>query len=75
MEAKKETAHDEAMLHMKKATELLRESVNMHEAETDGQITEDEAIYRVVGLNERAGLESDLASESIRDFLDASEKD
>ena len=69
MEPKKEAAHDEAMVHMKKATELLRESVEVHEDEVAGLISHEEAIPRAVALNERAAAESDLATKAIRDFL------
>ena len=70
MEPKKEAAHEEAMRHMKKATELLRESVKVHQAEMDGSISQDEAIPWAVDLNEQAAAESNLATEAIRDFLD-----
>ena len=69
MEQKKVAAHEEAMVHMRKATELLRESVEVHEDEVAGLISHEEAIPRAIGLNEQAGVESDLATKAIRDFL------
>ena len=70
MEPKKEVAHDEAMVHMQKATELLRESVKVHESEVAGHLSHEEAIPRAVQLNTQAATESDLATEAIRKFLD-----
>jgi hypothetical protein len=70
MEPEKEAAHDEAMRHMKKATELLRKSLKVHEAEMAGGLTHEEAIPMATGLNEQAAAESDLATEAIRTFLD-----
>ena len=70
MDEEKEAAHEEAMRHMKQATELLRESLKIHRAEMDGLISSDEAIPLAIGFNERAASESNLASEAIRDFLD-----
>ena len=70
MEPKKVAAHHEAMVHMQKATELLRESVKVHESEVAGHLSHEEAIPRAVALNEKAAGESGLAAEAIRDFLD-----
>lgn len=69
MEPEKEKAHNEAMKHMKRATEHLRESVAVHEAEVAGTLTHEQALPMAVALNAMAAEESDLAAAAIRDFL------
>ena len=50
--------------HAAEATELLKRSVAVHEEEEAGTISHDEAIDRVIELNERAATEIDLALEA-----------
>ena len=52
---------NEYIEHAKKATELLKRSVEIHKKEMAGEIPRDEAIHTAVELNEQASVEMDIA--------------
>ena len=70
MEPDKVDAHERAMRHMKRSTELLRESVQVHEAEMAGLIPVEEARPAALSLNAEAIAESEEAIKAVEEFLD-----
>jgi hypothetical protein len=69
MDPKRLDAHNAAMKHMAKATELMKDGIALHEAQRAGLISEGDAVDRFVELSDRAADETDIAAEAIREFL------
>ena len=61
---------NEYVEHAKKATELLKQSVQIHKKELAGEISRDEAIQTAVDLNEQASVEMEIAMAALEKDLD-----
>ena len=56
----------EYVAHAKKATELLKQSAEVHRAEVAREVNSDEATELALDLNEQASQEIDAALESLK---------
>ena len=70
MDLNEEVSRRNAVSHMQRATEHLRDSIALHDAEMAGMIDSDTALPYVIDFNRRAIAEGEVATKAINDFLD-----
>lgn len=70
MDRKTKEVVDEAIHHSEKATQLLRTSNEIHQAEKQGLIGEKDALEICLNLNEQAIAEADKAIELRKEFFE-----
>jgi hypothetical protein len=69
LEDKRNKALLEAIEHSRKATELFRLSLEVHQAEQCGEMDQNTAIDRALSLNDQALNESDAAMRIMRRLM------